>query len=136
MVPARYYTEHGMRNLQVSLPRSLRLGLSRIAREKEISLRAVYEEILTQFLRRQRRTTQKGLRQPYLATRRRASDSMLQMWLDAKLFQEIASLARRESVTKRAVAYTALSTAYEHTKRGHNHAKTTQSQAATHRRRR
>ena len=46
MVPARYYTEHGMRSLQVSLPRSLRLGLSRIARENEIPLRAVYEEIL------------------------------------------------------------------------------------------
>ncbi len=136
MVPARYYTEHGMRNLQVSLPRSLKLGLSRIAREKETSLRAVYEEILRHFLRRQRRATQKRPRQPYLATRRMGSDSMLQMWLDARLFQQIASLARRESVTKRAVAYTALSTAYEHSKQGQNHAKTTQGQAASHRRRR
>ena len=136
MTPAHYYIEHGMRNLQVSLPRSLKIGLTRIARERRVSLRVIYEEILVQFLKRQRRPTSKAPRQVYLATRRMSSDSMLQMWLAPELFREIATLARREAVTKRSVAYTALKSAYEHLKEGRDHAQTTQGQTPPDRRRR
>ncbi len=136
MTPAHYYIEHGMRNLQVSLPRSLRASLTRSARERGVPLRTIYEEIITQFLKYQRRPTTKAPRKAYLATRRMTGDSVLQMWLAPTLFQEIAALARREAVTKRSVAYTALSHAYEHIKEGTDHAQATQGQTTAHRRRR